>query len=116
MPGHPPCKIDETGTPNGSDAFTTPTNNLNTASDTRSSGLNDAVKGDGKDTTWGGAAPGAGVSGGCYQGHVFNVASVSVDLNLCQYSGTIQMFMSFIWVVTTWFFCAGMVKRTMDAN
>jgi hypothetical protein len=47
---------------------------------------------------------------------LFTVKGVPVVANLCPYAATISGFMAFLWVTTTWFMCAAMVKRTMDAN
>lgn len=115
LPGEAPCKIDETGTGNGSGAYDGPTAGLGTATDDRKSGLGTVVDASGKQTDWGGLLPPM-PSGSCPNFTVFSVGDRAINFNLCPYENMIKAFMTFLWVTSTWFACVALVKRTMDGN
>lgn len=108
-PGQPPCKIDETGTPNGS------------AQVQGLGGLKDAIKTFGdkagqdidkaKGLTSDGWTFTFALPTGCTP---FVVEPLQVTLDVCQWQGIIHDLLTMVWLAVTVWCCIGMVGRTLQ--
>jgi hypothetical protein len=116
LPGTPPCKIDETGTPTGTGAYS--------ASDTAADTARDALKGvpntiiEGlttANTSWGFSI---GLPTGCTNPPSLTIPRWHLDytLDLCAHQTSIHKVMSFLWAFLTVVGVLGMVRRTIAAG
>jgi len=108
LPGTPPCKIDETGTPGFDDPF---------ESDPKESWFRPLLDlfqdPDTADTSWSWSFA---LPTGCTPITVGPFAGQSVEVNLCTYQPMIHDLMSLVWVGATIWICVGMVGRTLGGS
>lgn len=110
----PPCKIDETGTPNGTGAFTGADGKLTEATDAIKGLGSEATKTDGKDTSWkiGFLAP-----TGCTNPPTLTLpAGITFTADMCRWQPEISAAFSFLWYLLTLSSCLAMIRSTMTGG
>lgn len=106
LPGTPPCKIDEAGTPtDGEKPFEKAKTAIDTAKDAAKDGIESATKIEAPAWTFSFQLP-----TGCAP---YVTGLRGVILNICEWQSTIHDLMSMIWAGSTFFCIAGMVGRTI---
>lgn len=105
LPGSPACKLDETGTPDGKNAFDPAKTDIDNAKTSAETNIGNAAKI---------AAPSWSFSFQLPTGCAPYVTGIKgVVLNVCQYQSTIHGLLSAIWAAATIFAMIGMVGRTI---
>lgn len=105
LPDTPACKLDETGTPTGKDAFQLPKSELDTAKSSIETAIGGAAQIPAPAWTFAFQLP-----TGCAP---YVTGIKGVVLNVCQYQDTIHGLLSAIWAAATAFAMIGMVGRTI---
>lgn len=118
LPGKPPCKIDETGTP-GPEASNgaTSTDGLNGAFDTAVARIHEVTSPDGKDTSWG-VTPTWFDSTSCSPftlGTLPEPINREITFDICPVIPYVNGVMNFLWVVVTFFAIVSMTFRVMTS-
>jgi len=109
LPGTPPCKIDETGTPTGSGAFGDALSSLEAAKGEAITGLGTVSSATGKNTAW---TFSLSLPSTCSPMNV-NMIYETVELDPCAWIAVMHDLMSMIWAASTLFLTVGMVGRTL---
>lgn len=110
IPGGAPCKIDESGTPNGSGAFNGATSDLNAWGQSAVDGVNGAGSANGKDTSWG---FGFSLPTGCT---ALDMGAYEFSLNVCEWQPVMHDLMSLVWIGATIWAIIGMVGRAIGGG
>lgn len=117
LPGKPPCKLDETGTPDGKDALKK--DDFEAKLLERETKLTDVTSATGKDTSWG-VMPNWTQQGACSAWHIYTLPSAlgarSVDLDLCPIKPYADGAANFIWCALAFFGITSMVFATMTSK
>jgi hypothetical protein len=116
LPGEPPCKIDETGTPTGAGADASSRSSVETESAKLTDGIAGAVTGTG--------APNASTSffgslsfpTNCTPFSVGNSRWGTHTVNFCAFQPIVHDLMSIVWVFFTILASLSMVFRTMNTS
>lgn len=108
LPGMPPCKIDETGTPTSGN-FSDGTTKLGEAVDAMKGVATEAGKTTGRDTGW---KISFGTPSGCTNPAPIVLPHVTWQPNLCAYETEIHAVMSFLWILLTLGSCLSMIRST----
>jgi len=108
LPGTPPCKIDEGGTPNSADIDTA---EVDEAKGQAIGKINDLSGLQAPAWTWSFELP-----SGCSPVTVGPFAGRSVVVDLCEYQGMIHDLAALIWAAFTIWACVGMVGRTFAGS
>jgi hypothetical protein len=114
LPGKPPCKIDETGTPTGAGAFAA----ADTAAQATENALKavaDTVVAGKSSTSWGFSI---GLPTGCTNPPAFVLphAGINYTFDMCAHETLIHAVMSFLWAWFTLTAILGMVRRTVGGG
>lgn len=110
MPGKPPCKIDETGTPNGSNFGKAEKDAINSKWDEITVVLTSIPSTSGKDTSW--ALPSWVAAGTCQPYHLGNLGNyASMTLDLCPHVPIFNGVMTLFWIVLGFVGILAMVFR-----
>lgn len=118
LPGRPPCKMDETGTPTSgtNDGQGALTDGHNTLNDT----LNGIKDGTGKDTSWGIIPTWIQASESCHPVVLMTLpeklGSKQITFDICPYMDKIYLLMNMLWVVWTFGAVISMVFRVTSAG
>lgn len=107
-PGGPPCKIDESGTSSGSGAFDGAKSAIDDQSTQAQTDMGSAGSSNGKDTsigTW----PVPTGSNGCQP-----IAVGEYQIDICTQVPLMRDIVAWLWYVTTFWVCWGMVKRAQE--
>lgn len=113
LPGKPPCRLDETGTPTGDGAYTSATNGVNSNRDSAVQGINDAAGAGGKSTGW---TFSFALPTGCSDIPLAAFAPYISGVNVCAWQDVIHDLMSMIWLAVTVWCCIGMVGRAIGGG
>lgn len=113
LPGTPPCKLDESGTPTGDGAYTGATNGVTSNRDQAVQGINDAAGASGKSTGW---TFTFAFPSGCSEVPLAAFAPYLTGINVCSWQGVIHDLMSLVWLAATVFCCIGMVGRAVGGG
>lgn len=105
---NPPCKIDETGTPNGAGAAQATTDAINANRDTSVQAVQDAGSSNGKDTGWGFSFA---LPTGCSPIAMPAFAPYLTAIDVCEWQPMIHDLRSLVWIAVTAWACIGMVGR-----
>jgi len=108
LPGTPPCKIDEGGTPNSAEIDTA---EVDEAKAEAIGKINDLAGVQAPAWTWSFELP-----SGCAPVTVGPFAGRSVVVDLCEYQGLIHDLAALIWAAFTIWACVGMVGRTFAGS
>lgn len=114
----PPCKIDETGTPDGSGAFDQANAELAAIDAARDSTLGGITNADGKDTSWG-TTFGWLNHGGCAPwmlGTLPAPINRNIEVDICEIEKYTSPIVSFLWIITTVAMCAGLVFGAVSGS
>lgn len=115
-PGRPKCQIDETGTPDGKDAFNTAGESLTSAFEDATNQLSNITKSDDKDTSFGQGATGWFTPGACESLNLGDMNGIPLVVNFCDQVSAASNITSFIWVVSTFFGILWLVFNTMRGS
>lgn len=110
LPGKPACKIDESGTGNGSAAYDGAKGELSTYGSDAVGLVGTAGSASGKDTGWG---FGFSLPTGC---SALDMGAYDFALNVCQFQPVIHDLLSLVWVAATLFLVIGMVGRAVGGG
>lgn len=113
LPGSPPCKLDETGTPTGDGTYTSATNAVNANKDQAVQGINDAAGATGKATGW---TFSFAFPTGCSPIPLAAFAPYMTGIDICAYQPMIHDLMSLAWLGVTVFLIIGMVGRAVGGG
>lgn len=102
--GQVACKIDESGTPDGSGAYDTAEASIGTETDKAKTAVGDAKNVVSPSWTWSFSLP-----TGCAP---IEMPAYGFSLNMCAYQPMIHDIMSMVWLTATVFLCVGMVHKT----
>lgn len=116
LPGTPPCKIDETGTPTTSNATTTATENVQGNVDELGTKLEGIVSGAQKPSNIGWGVSSITFPTNCSPFSIGTARWGFFTIDLCQYQDVIHDLMSLVWVSFTLFLSVGMVFRAVSGG
>ncbi|WP_312463289.1 hypothetical protein [Comamonas sp.] len=114
----PPCKIDETGTPDGTGAFDQANAELAAIDAARDSTLGGITNSEGKDTSWG-TTFGWVNHGGCAPwmlGTLPPPINRNIEVDICEIEKYTSPIVSFLWIITTVAMCAGLVFSAVSGS
>ncbi|NPC57011.1 hypothetical protein [Caenimonas soli] len=113
-PGQPKCAIDETGTPNGAEAYKKSGEEMTASDGLRNSTLASITSASGKDTNW--AIPAwAQPQAGCSPWNLGTMPVIDfvILVDMCVLKPYVLGVMNFLWVFGTFLACLGMMGRVM---
>jgi hypothetical protein len=110
LPGKPPCRIDETGTPSGDGAFGGAQSALDTVGQGAVNAVTAAGGAAGKDTAWGFSFS---LPTGCSP---LDLPALSLEVDMCRWQPVIHDLMSLVWIAGTLFLVIGMVGRAFGGG
>lgn len=113
IPGSPACRLDETGTPNGTGAFDGATAGVNSNRDSAVAGINAAAGASGKATGWSFTLA---LPTGCSPIPMGAYAPYLTGINICEWQPQIHDLMSMAWLAAAVFLCIGMVGRAIGGG
>ena len=116
IPGKPKCQIDESGTPDGKDAFKSAGEALSGAYEDATSQFSEITKADDKDTSFGEGARGWFTPGACEALNLGDMNGIPLVVNFCDQVAAASNVTSFIWVVSTFFGILWLVFNTMRGS
>ena len=111
-PGQPKCRIDETGTPDGKDAFNSAKEKLDSEFDKLTTELEKIKSPDGKDTSWG-VMPTWIQTGACSPWNLGTLPIIDrqITIDICAIKPYVDGVMNFLWALGTFFAVISMVFR-----
>ena len=111
-PGQPKCRIDETGTPDGKDAFNSAKEKLDSEFDKLTTELDKIKSPDGKDTSWG-VMPTWIQTGACSPWNLGTLPIIDrqIKIDICAIKPYVDGVMNFLWALGTFFAVISMVFR-----
>jgi hypothetical protein len=117
-PGRPPCKIDETGTPDGLTAMNGAKASIDSAFTDATGKLDTVTSASGKDTSWGWVPLSWVTPGSC---HALNLGTLPIinfviNFDICPQLAMASEFLTFIWAIGTIALCLSMVWQTMQGQ
>lgn len=113
LPGKAPCKVDETGTPDGTGAYGDATTAVNGNQQSAVQGINDAAASSGKGTGW---SFSFAFPTGCSPVPLAGFEPYLTSVDVCQWQPQIHDLMSMVWLAVTVFVCIGMVGRAVGGG